>query len=589
MELVGRYEILAEIGRGASGQVYRARDPEIDRLVAVKVLTPSAGADPQEVLAWRERFRREARAAGRLTHPNIVAIHDVGEDDGRPFLVMELVEGESLDQHLRTQGPFPMEQVVSIGKEVALALDYAHRQGVVHRDIKPANILLRRDGLVKVTDFGIARLSGAEATRTGQILGTPSYMSPEQIAGGKVDGRSDLFSLAAVMYELLTGEKTFPGETVSTILYRIVHEEPIPIRRLNPSLSSPLDLCLRRALAKDPAERHASAGELAKDLQATATSRPSDAATTRIISPRRSPRRPPAQRAKRSPWLWGTAAAVGLALAAVVWFRPTLSPPPRPLPPPATAPAPSATIQQSTPDDAQRKAEAERLEAERKRLEEERVRLAGEEERLKAERRRIEDGARRKAEAPAWTAQDRAQVTPPASPPAVQARIPRFVGNTVISAQELVDLVTEPLGQPPTLEELRGVARRVAEYYLAKGYVLARAFPRRAHRDSEEMEIAISEGRIGNLVIEGLSQAKAEAVRTAFGPLVGQGVVEGPALRVALRSLAEREGLLVTMRADPGALPGTLDLTVSRSASGVVEVLFPGGARRQLWPPRGGR
>jgi tRNA A-37 threonylcarbamoyl transferase component Bud32 len=583
MERVGRYEILAELGRGATGQVYRARDPEIDRLVAVKVLIPSAGADPHEVQAWRERFRREARAAGRLTHPNIVAIHDVGEDDGRPFLVMELVEGESLDQRLRAQGPFPTEQVVSIGKEIAQALDYAHRQGVVHRDIKPANILLRRDGLVKVTDFGIARLSGAEVTRTGQILGTPSYMSPEQIAGGKVDGRSDLFSLAAVLYELLTGEKTFPGETVSTILYRIVHEEPIPIRRLNPSLSSPLDVCLRRALAKDPAERQTSAAELAKELQATAKGRPSDAATTRIIPPRR----PPAQRGKRSPWIWGTAAAAGIALAAMVWFRPT-PPAPRP-PPPAAAPATSAAVQQPTPDDAQRKAEAERLEAERKRLEEERVRLTGEEERLKAERRRMEEGARRKVEAPARTPQGGGQATPSAPPPPVQARKLRFVGNTAISSQELDGLVTEPLGQRPTQEELRGVARRVAEYYLAKGYVLARAFPRRVHRDSEEMEIAISEGRIGNLAVEGLSQAKAEAVLTAFGPLVGQGAVEGPALRVAVKSLAEREGLLITMRADPGALPGTLDLTVSRSASGAVEVIFPGGARRHLWPPRGGR
>jgi len=586
MERVGRYEILAELGRGATGQVYRARDPEIDRLVAVKVLTPSAGADSQEVQAWRERFRREARAAGRLTHPNIVAIHDVGEDDGRPFLVMELVEGEPLDQRLRAQGPFPTEQVVSIGKEIAQALDYAHRQGVVHRDIKPANILLRRDGLVKVTDFGIARLSGAEATRTGQIFGTPSYMSPEQIAGGKVDGRSDLFSLAAVLYELLTGEKTFPGETVSTILYRIVHEEPIPIRRLNPSLSSPLDACLRRALAKDPAERQTSAAELAKELQATAKGRPSDAATTRIIPPRR----PPAQRGKRSAWIWGTAAVAGMALAAVVWFRPTPPPLPRPSPPPAAAPATSAAIQQPAPDDTQRKAEAERLVAERKRLEEEKVRLAGEEERLKAERRRIiEDGARRKAEAPARTAQGGGQAVPPAPPPPVQARTLRFVGNTAISAQELDGLVTEPLGQPPTQEELRGLARRVVEYYLAKGYVLARAFPRRVHRDSEEMEIAISEGRIGNLAVEGLPQAKAEAVRTAFAPLVGQGVVEGPALRVLLKSLVEREGLLITMRADPGALPGTLDLTVSRSASGAVEVIFPGGARRHLWPPRGGR
>ncbi len=588
MERVGRYEILAELGRGATGQVYRARDPEIDRLVAVKVLTPSAGADPQEVQAWRERFRREARAAGRLTHPNIVAIHDVGEDDGRPFLVMELVEGEPLDQRLRAQGPFPTEQVVSIGKEIAQALDYAHRQGVVHRDIKPANILFRRDGLVKVTDFGIARLSGAEATRTGQIFGTPSYMSPEQIAGGKVDGRSDLFSLAAVLYELLTGEKTFPGETVSTILYRIVHEEPIPIRRLNPSLPSPLEVCLRRALAKDPAERQTSAAELAKELQATAKSRPSDAATTRIIPPRR----PPAQRGKRSLWIWGTAAAAaaaGVALAGTVWFRPTPLPPPRSSPPSSAAPATSAAVQEPTADDAQRKAEAERLEAERKRLEEERARLAGEEERLKAERRRIEEGADRRAEAPARTAQGGGEAAPPAPAPPIQTGKLRFVGNTVISAQELNGLVTEPLGQPPTQEELRGVARQVVKYYLAKGYVLARAFPRQVHRDSEEMEIAISEGRIGNLAVEGLRQTEAEAVRTAFAPLVGQGVVEGPALRVAVKSLAERERLLITMRADPGAMPGTLDLTVSRSASGAVEVIFPGGARRQLWPPRGGR
>ncbi|MBI2563135.1 MAG: serine/threonine protein kinase, partial [candidate division NC10 bacterium] len=258
MERLGRYELLEELGRGAMGVVYRARDPRIDRLVAIKVIAPVEGLDPAQIQQRRERFQREARAAGRLAHPNIVTVHDVGEEAGRAFLVMELIEGQTLAEVLRTRRPLPLDEVLraflvmeliegqtlaevlrtrrplpldevlAVGEQAAQALDYAHRHAIVHRDIKPANILLTRDGVAKVTDFGIARITGTETTQTGQTLGTTSYMSPEQIAGLPLDGRSDIFSLGAVLYELLSGEKAFPGETISTIVYRIVHEDPTP-------------------------------------------------------------------------------------------------------------------------------------------------------------------------------------------------------------------------------------------------------------------------------------------------------------------------------------------------------------------------
>ena len=271
MEHPGRYELLGELGRGAMGVVYKARDPKIDRLVALKVIASAVGLPPTEIPHRRERFQREARAAGRLAHPNIVTVYDVGEDQGRDYLVMEFMEGEPLDHLLRTRRPLPLDEVLAIGEQVAQALDYAHAPSIIHRDIKPANLLLSRDGLATVTDFGIARIAGAETTQTGQSLGTPSYMSPEQISGLTLDGRSDIFSFGAVLYELLSGEKAFPGETISTVVYRIIHEEPTPLRRLNPAFPAGLDACLQKALGKNPSRRYSRTLDLVRDLRRAAS------------------------------------------------------------------------------------------------------------------------------------------------------------------------------------------------------------------------------------------------------------------------------------------------------------------------------
>jgi formylglycine-generating enzyme required for sulfatase activity/tRNA A-37 threonylcarbamoyl transferase component Bud32 len=271
MERLGRYEILSELGRGAMGIVYKARDPNIDRLVAIKVISPDAGMDPGRAKELRERFKREARAAGRLSHPNIITVFDASEDEGRAFLVMEFVEGTPLDSMLHAGHLFSIEDVASIGMQVAQALDYAHQNGIVHRDIKPANIMLTKTGVAKVADFGIARLAEASVTRTGLAVGTPNYMSPEQVAGHKVDGRSDQFSLGVMLYELLCFEKAFPGDTLTTVLYRIMQEDPIPIRRVNPALPEDVDVVLRKAMAKNPDDRYPRAVDLAQDFQIVAS------------------------------------------------------------------------------------------------------------------------------------------------------------------------------------------------------------------------------------------------------------------------------------------------------------------------------
>jgi serine/threonine-protein kinase len=361
LERLGRYELLEELGRGAMGVVYKARDPQIDRHVAVKVLTTAPGLDPGEAQQHRERFQREARAAGRLAHPNIVTIHDVGEDQGRSFLVMELVEGQALDRILRTRRPLPLAEVLTIGEQVASALDYAHRHGIIHRDVKPANILLTREGAVKVTDFGIARITGADTTQAGQTFGTPSYMSPEQVQGLALDGRSDIFSLGTVLYEVLSGEKAFPGETISTILYRIVHEDPIPLRRLDPAFPAALETCLQKALAKDPAARYARATDVARDIRRaaedTVVSAPADAPTQATVT---LPAQPPVRTRRRwRRFLWPTMVAGGMAVAVTalllaVWGRGSRIPE-RPAPPIPQAPRTEAGRAKAIPDEAVRK------------------------------------------------------------------------------------------------------------------------------------------------------------------------------------------------------------------------------------------
>ena len=268
--LYGRYEILEELGRGTSGVVYKARDPKLDRLVAMKILRPELVSLEESGVSLKQRFHQEAVAAGRLTHSAIVAVHDVGEADGRPFMIMEYIDGGTLADLLIGGRPLPLADAVGIVGQVCAALDYAHRHGVVHRDIKPRNILVG-DGVTKVTDFGTARILGASHTQTGTMLGTPAYMSPEMVRGHAADPRSDLFSVGVVLYEALTGVNPFNAADLAAVLYRIVNTDAPPLRHHNPVLPPGLERVLRRVLAKEPEARYATATDLANALREGAT------------------------------------------------------------------------------------------------------------------------------------------------------------------------------------------------------------------------------------------------------------------------------------------------------------------------------
>jgi serine/threonine-protein kinase len=267
---LGRYEIVAELGRGAMGAVFRARDPRIDRTVAIKTIAvPAASAIEAE--QYRQRFFREAQAAGRLSHPGIVTIFDVGEDEAAhtPFIVMECVDGQSLDR-LVAAAPscmLPRAIALELVQHIAEALDYAHSQSIVHRDIKPANIIVTAGGQPKIADFGIAKVAMTEMTLPGQVLGTPAYMSPEQLNGKAVDGRSDLFSLGVIAYWLLTGVKPFDGATLTEICVQVVTKDPTPPSQMAAGISGDWDYVLARALAKDPAMRYQRCSELAADVE----------------------------------------------------------------------------------------------------------------------------------------------------------------------------------------------------------------------------------------------------------------------------------------------------------------------------------
>ena len=265
---LGKYQIRRELGKGAMGVVYEGHDPMIDRIVALKTIRAEnlQGEDAAEQLA---RFRREAQAAGRLTHPNIVAIYDYGEDSGTYFIAMEFVKGRELQEILERNERFAMHDVVRIMGQLLEALEYSHRNGVVHRDIKPSNIIVLADGTVKVADFGIARVESSNLTQAGMVLGTPSYMSPEQFMGQTVDGRSDLFSAGVILYQLLTGEKPFTG-SVTTIMHKVLQEEPLPPSKLNVQVPRAFDGVVQKALAKRPDERYQSAREFADAIRSAA-------------------------------------------------------------------------------------------------------------------------------------------------------------------------------------------------------------------------------------------------------------------------------------------------------------------------------
>ncbi len=263
----GRYELLEELGRGAMGVVYRAQDPVIGRAVAVKTMHLSeagTGLTREELTA---RFQTEARAAGLLTHPNIVVVYDAGEEDGLFYITMEYVEGRSLQALLDARQSFPLPRALRVMEQACSALEYAHQHNVIHRDIKPANLMLTSDDTVKVTDFGTAKILQFGSTQTAHIIGTPSYMSPEQVKGKLVDGRSDIFALGVILYELVTGEKPFPGQNITTVIYKIINENPIPPRELDPSIHPGLSYVITRALAKEPSARYQSCGELMEALR----------------------------------------------------------------------------------------------------------------------------------------------------------------------------------------------------------------------------------------------------------------------------------------------------------------------------------
>ncbi len=264
----GRYEIIGELGRGAMGVVYKATDPVIGRTVAVKTIKLSeegTGLSRPELLT---RFQTEARAAGLLTHPNIVVVFDAGEEDGLYYITMELVEGKSLQAHLDGQVAFALPRVLRIMEQTCSALQFAHERNVVHRDIKPANIMLTADDTVKVTDFGTAKiLQFGTMQQTAHVMGTPSYMSPEQVKGRAVDGRSDIFSLGVLLYEMVTGEKPFPGQNITTVIYKIVNEEPVPPRQVDPTIHPGINAVVMKALAKEPEARYQSCREMLEDLR----------------------------------------------------------------------------------------------------------------------------------------------------------------------------------------------------------------------------------------------------------------------------------------------------------------------------------
>lgn len=264
---LGRYKVLKELGRGSMGVVYLGKDPTIQRFVAIKTMRLDEITDDGTLQNVKARFFREAESTGRLSHPNIVTIFDAGEEDNLGYIAMEMIQGTTLKQWSRKPNLLPLEKVVSILATVADAMDYAHQQGVVHRDIKPANIMLTTEEVVKIMDFGIAKMATSSRTQTDIVLGTPMYMSPEQIAGKKVDGRSDIFSLAVVMFELLTGRPPFTADNVSALLFAVAHTPHPSLKSIRPDLPPLVKKILDRALQKDPALRHRRAGEFAAELR----------------------------------------------------------------------------------------------------------------------------------------------------------------------------------------------------------------------------------------------------------------------------------------------------------------------------------
>ena len=264
---LGRYNIIGELGQGAMGTVYKAVDPLIDRIVAIKTINLSLAMDEKD--EYESRFYQEAKAAGRLSHPNIVTIYDVGKSGEIAYIAMEFLEGRELRDVLNDGRRMPVEQVINVVAQVAQGLAYAHEHGIVHRDVKPSNIMIVRDGHVKITDFGIARMaSAAVRTQTGMVLGSPKYMSPEQVVGKMTDQRSDIFSLGVMLYEMLTGQAPFAGENINAIMYQTLNCVPPPPSALSSNVPEMLNFIVAKALAKKLDHRYQDAKEFAGDLYA---------------------------------------------------------------------------------------------------------------------------------------------------------------------------------------------------------------------------------------------------------------------------------------------------------------------------------
>ncbi|MDP2031045.1 MAG: serine/threonine-protein kinase [Thiobacillus sp.] len=263
--IIGRYEVLAMLGQGAMGTVYKAVDPLIERTVAIKTI--NLNLSKEERAEFEERFYREAKSAGSLSDANIVTIYDVGETDDIAYIAMEYLEGESLREVLDSGVVLPLEMISKIAARIANALNYAHENNVVHRDIKPANIMITSSRDVKIMDFGIAQMPTGSRTQLGTVLGSPKYMAPEQVAGQPTDGKTDIFALGVVLYEMLTGVTPFNGDNLSAIMYKILNEEPAPPSTLNPRVPAVFDRMVSRALAKRPEDRYQTAREFARDLR----------------------------------------------------------------------------------------------------------------------------------------------------------------------------------------------------------------------------------------------------------------------------------------------------------------------------------
>lgn len=268
IQSLGRYKIIKQIGRGAMGVVYEAQDPLIDRIVAIKTINLQ-DLSPTEKQEYEARFHLEARSAGRLSHPNIVTIHDLGECGGVPYIAMELLDGRELESMLKDGQWLPIQETLNIMIQVATGLAYAHEHGIVHRDVKPSNIMVLKGNRVKIADFGIARMDSWRLnTQSGKLLGSPMYMSPEQVSSHSVDLRSDIFSVGTLMYRMLSGQMPFSGNNTHSIIYKIVHEDPSKPSLLNPEIPDKLDSIIMKCLSKNPNDRYQNAIELVDDLRA---------------------------------------------------------------------------------------------------------------------------------------------------------------------------------------------------------------------------------------------------------------------------------------------------------------------------------